>query len=120
MKSVDTSCITTSRLRRLRNDVPRDSVLVPMLFNIYIHDLPETTSWKFGYTDDLATMMRQTTWEAMGAGLNHDMETLAVDLGKWRLQLSIGKTVAAAYLVNKREARMELDAFINNKRLEFQ
>ena len=43
-----------SRLRRLRNGIPQGSVLSPMLFNIYIHDLPET-SRKYGYVDDLAT-----------------------------------------------------------------
>lgn len=40
--------------------------------------------------------------------------------GKWRLQLSIGKTVSASYHLNKREARRELDVLVNNERLEFQ
>lgn len=109
-----------SRLRRLRNGVPQGSVLAPMLFNIYIHDLPETTSRKYGYADDLAIMMRQQTWEQIQASLNQDMDTLAAYLREWRLQLSIGKTVVAAYHLNNSEARRELDIFVNNKRLEFQ
>ena len=50
-----------SRLRRLKNGVPQGSVLSPMLFNIYIHDLPVTTSTKYGYADDLAILLRCPT-----------------------------------------------------------
>ena len=46
-----------SWLRRMKNGVPQGSVLSPMLFNIYIIDLPETTSRKYGYADDLAFLL---------------------------------------------------------------
>ena len=47
-----------SRLRRLKNGVPQGSILFPLLFNIYIHNLPGAMSRKYGYTDDLAIMLR--------------------------------------------------------------
>ena len=109
-----------SRLRRLRNGVPQGSVLSPMLFNIYIYDLPETTSRKYGYADDLAIMLRQPTWKAMEDGLNQDMDTLASYLCRWRLQLSTGKTVAAAFHLYNREAKREISVHVGDKRLEFQ
>ena len=57
----------------------------------------------------------------MEEGLNKDMTILVDYLRKWRLQpLSIGKTVSAAYPLNNREAKRELDVFVNNKRLVFQ
>ena len=56
----------------------------------------------------------------MEEGLNKDMTILVDYLRKWRLQLSIGKTVSAAYHLNNREAKRELDVYVDNKRLVFQ
>ena len=106
-----------SRLRIMKNGVPQGSVLSPMLFNIYISDLPETTSRKYGYADDLAILLRRPSWKEMEEGLNKDMTILVDYLRKWRLQLSVCKTVSAAYHLNNREAKRELDVFVDNKRL---
>ena len=47
--------------------------------------------------------------------------TILVDyMRNWRLQRSIGKTVAAAYHLNNREPKRELNVFVDNKRLAFQ
>ncbi|KAJ3582473.1 hypothetical protein NHX12_000579 [Muraenolepis orangiensis] len=91
-----------------------------MLFNVYIHDLPDTVSRKYGYADDLAIMLSRPTWKAMEEGLNEDMGTLVAYLRRWRLQLSVGKTVAAAYHLSTREARRELQVHVDNKCLEVQ
>ena len=45
-----------NRFRRLKNGAPQGSVLAPLLFNIYISDLPTTVSCTYAYADDLATM----------------------------------------------------------------
>ena len=66
---VHTSDGQRSRLRRMKNGVPQGSVLSPMLFNIYISDLPETTSRKYGYADDLAILLRRHSWKKMEEGL---------------------------------------------------
>ena len=117
---VHTSDGQRSRLRRMENGVPQGSVLSPMLFNIYFSDLPETTSRKYGYADDLAILLRSPSWKEMEEGLNKDMNILVDYIRKWHLQLSIGKTVSAAYHLNNREAKQELDVFVENKRLVFQ
>ena len=88
-----------------------------MLFNIYISDIPETTSRKYGYADDLAILLRRPSWKEMEEGINKDMTILVDYLRKWRLQLSIGKTVSAAYHLDNREAKRELDVFVDNRRL---
>jgi len=51
LKTNDGQC---SHLRRLKNGVPQGSTLAPMLFNIYICDIPDTVSTQYGYADDLA------------------------------------------------------------------
>ncbi|KAL7831668.1 hypothetical protein AOLI_G00292160 [Acnodon oligacanthus] len=66
---VHTSDGQTSRLQRLKNGVLQGSILSPMLFNIYIHDLPDTTATKYGYTDYLVIMVRRPTWKALEDGL---------------------------------------------------
>ena len=100
---VPTSDGQRSRLRRMKNGVPQGSALSPMLFNIFISDLPETTSRKYGNADDLAILLRRPPWKEMEGGLNKDMTILVDYLRKWRLQLSIGKTVSAAYHLNNKK-----------------
>ena len=64
-------------MRKLKNGVPQGSVLAPMLFNNYIHDLPATTSQKYGYADDLAVLLSKPSWEAVKEDLSKDMNILS-------------------------------------------
>ena len=109
-----------SRLRRLKNGVPQGSVLVPLLFNIYIHDLPDTIFRNYGYADNLAILTAHREWKKIESTLNQDMSTLALHLRQWRLKLSKGKTVSTVFHLNNKEAKRELDVYINTRRLNFQ
>ena len=80
------------RLRKLKNSVPQGSVLAPLLLNIYIHDLADTISWKYGY-NDLAILTAHPEWKKIESILSQDMSTLALYLRQWQLKLSEGKTV---------------------------
>ena len=86
-----------SRQRRLKNGVPQGSVLAPMLFNVYIHDLPVTQAKKYGYADDLAILLRKKSWEDIEGGLTADMTVLSTYLENWRLKLSIAKTMSSVF-----------------------
>ena len=117
---VHTSDGQRNRLRRIKNGVTQGSVLSLTLFNIYISDLPETTSRKYGYAGDLTILLRRQSWKEMEEGLSKDMTILVYYLRKLRLQICIGKTVSAAYHLNNRETKRQLDVFVDNKRPLFQ
>ena len=97
-----------SRLRRLKNGIPQESVLAFLLFNIYTYDLPSMISKKFVYVDDLALLHSSGNWKDLEGTLSQDMCTLSAYLQTWRLKLSHTKTVTAAFYLNNREAKREL------------
>ena len=100
-----------SRLRRLKHGVPKGSVLAALLFNIYIHDLPDTISEKYGYADDLAILTVHREWKKIESTLSQDMSTLALYLRQWRRKLSEGKTVSTVFPLNNKEAKHRYKAF---------
>ena len=108
-----------SRLRRLKNGVPQGSVLAPLLFNIYTYDLPFMISRKFAYADDLALLHSSGNWKDLEGTLSQDMSTLSAYLQTWRLKLSHTKTVTAAFHLNNREAKRELNVYNDSRLLPF-
>ena len=108
-----------SRLRRLKNGVLQGSVLAPLLFNIYVYDLPSTVSRRHAYVDDLALLYSSDDWKDLEGVLSQDMTTISTYLQTWRLQLSHTKTVTTAFHLNNRETKRELNVYNNGKRLPF-
>ena len=108
-----------SRLRRLNNGIPQGSVLDPILFNIYTHDLPSTISAKYTYADDLAILHQATKWGTIEGTLSQDLTTLLAYLQNWRLKLSETKTVASAFHLHNLEAGRELKVRIGGNLLPF-
>ena len=100
-----------SRLRRLNDGIPQGSVLAPLLFNIYINDLPDTISRKYGYADDLAILTAHREWKKIESTLSQD---LALYLRKWQL------TVSTVFHLNNKEAKRDLGVYISMRHLNFQ
>ena len=117
---VKTSDGKQSRLKHINNGVPQGSVLSPLLFNVYIADLPQTNSKKYGYADDIALLKVNRDWNTIGETLSQDMSILSTWLKQWRLKLSEAKTVSATFHLNNREAKRELNVNINGRRLTCQ
>ena len=90
--------------------------LARFLLNIYIPDLPDTISKKYGYADDLAILTAHREWKKIEST---DMSTLALYLRQWRLKLSEGKTVSTVFHLNNKETWAGY-VHINTRRLNFQ
>ena len=108
-----------SRLRRLKNGVLQGSVLAPLVFNIYMYDLPSMVSKKFAYADDLALLHSSENWKDLEGTLSQDMSKLSAYLQTWRLKLSHTKTETAAFHLNNREAKRQLKVYNNDRLLPF-
>ena len=110
-----------SRLRRLKNGVPKGSgiLMAPLLFNIYTYDVPSMISRKFAYADDLALLHSSGNLRDLKGTLSQDMSTLSAYLQTWRLKLSHTKTVTAAFYLNNREAKREQKVYNNGRFLPF-
>jgi len=97
-----------SRRRVLRNGVPQGSVLSPMLFNVYTHDLPLTVSQKYIYADDIALLHQEKSFSTVEKTLSKDLDQLATYFHQWRLQLNSAKTVCSVFHLKNRFAAKEL------------
>ena len=117
--TLTTSDSKQSRLRRLKNKLPQGLVLAPLLFNIYMYNLPFMISRKFAYADDLALLHSSGNWKDLEGTLSQDMSTLSAYLHTWRLKLSHTKTVMAVFHLNKQEAKRELKVYNNSRLLLF-
>ena len=58
-------------------------------------------------------------WKDLEGTLSQDMSTLSAYLQTWRLKLSHTKTMTTAFHLNNREAKRELKAYNNGRRLPF-
>ena len=100
-----------SRLRPLRNRLPQGSVLAFLLFIIHTYDLPSMTLQKYAYADELSLLYVSRDWKTVENTLSQDMITLLAYLQNWRLKLSNTKTVTAAFHVDNRGAKRELNNY---------
>ena len=108
-----------NRLRCLKNSICQGSVLAPLLFNIYMYNLPSMISRKFVYANDLALLHSSGNWKDLEGTLSQDMSTLSAYFQTWRLKLSHTKTMTAAFHLNNQEAKCELKVYNNSRLLPF-
>jgi len=64
------------------------STLAPMLFNIYISDIPETVSTQYSYAHDQALLFSHKCRNDVQEVLSLDTQGITDYLSAWRLRLS--------------------------------
>lgn len=104
--------------KTIKNGLPQGSVLAPLLFNLYISDLPETKSLKFGYADDMAIAVQSKDLEDGENTLTSDLQILGHYYQTWRLCPNPSKTEVCAFHLNNRQANRQLNVTFCGKRIK--
>ena len=106
----------------LKAGVPQGSVLAPILFLLFINNLPESLrtpgTYTFLFADDLAVVVEGNSVEEcqdMAKILIRKVELWAQE---WRMQLAPEKTTATLFTTASREANIELDLLLNGETVQ--
>lgn len=98
-----------SRSRTLNNGLAQGSVLAPVLFGLYISDIPDTTSVKFGYADDWALVTKHEDLKETESILSQDLNIISSYFRKWRLQPNPSKTEISCFHLTNTLANSKLN-----------
>ena len=74
---------------------------------------------KYAYANELTLLYASQDWKAVEDALSQDKTTLLGYLQTWRLKLSNTTTVTAAFHLNNKEAKRELDVYKSGNLLPF-
>ena len=108
---------TVSKTRKIKNGVPQGSVIAPSLFNVYISDMPQCQSFTLGYADDWGLAHQSKEWKEIEEVLSKDTTRLKEYFDKWYLRMNTTKSVSASFHLNNKEARKELNIFVEHTKL---
>ena len=115
-------CNSYNRPFRLRRGIPQGSVLRPVLFSLYINDLPTflPTSVKTSlYADDLAIWGSSPSVECATSIVQAALNRLVEWSPKWRLPLNPLKCETSFFSLDPYQSRIQPSLYILNTPLKF-
>ena len=107
-----------SRWRSQANGLPQGSVLAPILFSIYINDLPDTKSRKFIYADDICLSSQARSFTTLEECLTSDVELVTNYCQRWRLIPNTSKTVSSVFHLHHAKSTQELQVMMNGQKIK--
>ena len=69
----------------------------PLLFNLYIYDVPITNCLQFWYVDDLVLVFQSKEFEEGEENLSEDLAIINNFFKKWSLTLNLTKTEVSSF-----------------------
>ena len=91
-------------MARLNYALPQGSVLSPILFSLYMADLPVTRPWLLQYAGDLACAVQSLNFEECERVLQDDLDKLSVYFKNWRLMPNPSKSESSLFHLSTRKA----------------
>ncbi|GFX57956.1 RNA-directed DNA polymerase from mobile element jockey [Trichonephila clavipes] len=93
---------TLSNSFKINYGVPQGSLLGPLLFNIYINDIPThpLTSSNI-YADDTVTLATFKNHKTITLALNNHLKLLEIFFDTWKIKINIDKTIAVLFTKRK-------------------
>ncbi|GFV40034.1 probable RNA-directed DNA polymerase from transposon X-element [Trichonephila clavipes] len=93
---------TLSSSLSIKYGVPQGSLLGPLLFNIYINDIPThpQTSTNI-YADDTVTLATYKNHNTITIALNNHLKLLETFFDTWKIKINIDKTIAVLFTNRK-------------------
>jgi hypothetical protein len=88
--------------------------LPPILFNLYMSDLPSSSSNLFQYADDIALTHQERKFEECEIHLEEGLETLSRFFHKWCLRPKPSKTEVCVFHLGAHDANREMTVKFDN------